>query len=75
MASGEAEHDANLQKMVDAQVERLQAALRETMAIAAKQGCGVTVVWDKNGGPENEMKVEMFVDPELAVDEVRYRNS
>lgn len=70
MASGAEQHDVDIQQMMAAQVQGLVEALGATQEIAAEQGCGVTVVYERTAVPE--MKVSMFVDPELAVGEVRY---
>lgn len=78
MASAAAEgHDDNLQQMLALQVEQLQEALRTTVAIATKQGCGVTVDWRKpNYSAEKaEMQVDMYVDDTVAVGDVRYREN
>lgn len=55
----------------DLQITQLQEALGETRALAAAQGCGVTVRWcpmDAAG----RMQFEMVLAPDLEVDQVRY---
>lgn len=56
---------------IDMAVTALQQSLREVQAAATEQGCGVTVRWART----EEMNVEMFIDPDVELDSVRYINA
>lgn len=61
-----------VQQIVQVQVDQLQAALRETQAIAAKQGHGVRVVWSKAKDVSGKMNADMYVDREVEQGFVRF---